>query len=170
MRSPRKSSSEWLGGMPLPERARTLIQMADELTICSREFEAAPQQFKDSAIVIKKLIGLSQLQHQLSAQVGHYMDREEITVYPIDVIAKILFEKATYYQILPFLRGAISRTKKRLVGRRGRSCCKIPVALGGDCSHARTVLGGKGDTEKQSQEAGMPCKVRSWLILLRISG
>jgi hypothetical protein len=98
--------SEWLAGMPLPERARTLNRIAHDLTICSREFEAAPQPFKDPAIVIERLIGLSELQHQLSAQIGHYMDDEEIKVYPI------LFEKATYYQILPFLRGAINRIKK----------------------------------------------------------
>ena len=107
---------EWLGGMPLSERARTLNRIAHDLTICSREFEAAPQPFKDSATVIKRLIGLSELQHQLSAQIGHYMDGEEIKVYPIDVFAKILFEKAAYYQILPFLRGAISRIKEGLMG------------------------------------------------------
>jgi hypothetical protein len=69
-------------------------------------------------MVIKRLIGLSELQHQLSAQIGHYMDGEEIKVYPIDVFAKILFEKATYYQILPFLRGAISWVKSGSWGPR----------------------------------------------------
>ena len=39
------------------------------------------------------------------------MDGEETKVYPIDVFAQILFEKATYYQILSFLRGAINRIK-----------------------------------------------------------
>lgn len=95
----------------MPERARTLNRIAHCLTICTREFEAATEPFKDPAIVIKRLIGLSELQHQLSAQIGHYMDGEEIKVYPIDVFAKILFEKATYYQILPFLTGAINRIK-----------------------------------------------------------
>jgi hypothetical protein len=61
--------------------------------------------------VIKRLIGLSELQHQLSAQIGHYLDGEEIKVYPIDVFVEILFEKATHHQILPFLRGAINRIK-----------------------------------------------------------
>jgi hypothetical protein len=103
--------SEWLTGMSLPERARSLNGIAHCLTICTREFEAATEPFKDPSIVIKKLIGLSELQHQLSAQIGHYMDGEEIKVYPIDVFAKILFEKAAYYQILPFLRGAINRIK-----------------------------------------------------------
>jgi hypothetical protein len=103
--------SEWLAGMPLPERARTLNRIAHSLTICTRDFEAATQPFKEPATVIKRLIGLSELQHQLSAQIGHYMDGEEIKVYPIDVFAKILFEKATYYQVLPFLSGAIIQVK-----------------------------------------------------------
>ena len=103
--------SEWLQGMSLPERARTLNRIAHDLTICTREFEAAAKPFRDPTIVIKKLIGLSELQHQLSAQIGHYMDREEIKVYPTDVFAQILFEKATYYQVLFFLTGAIYRIK-----------------------------------------------------------
>jgi hypothetical protein len=74
--------SEWLAGMSLPERARTLNRIAHCLTICTREFEAATEPFRDPAIVIKKLIGLSELQHQLSAQIGHYMDGEETKVYP----------------------------------------------------------------------------------------
>jgi len=65
-------------------------------------------------MVIKMLIGLSELQHQLSQQIGHYLDGEEIKVYPIDVFAQILFEKATQYQILPFLTGAINRMKARM--------------------------------------------------------
>ena len=45
---------EWLAGMSLPERARTLNRIAHDLTICTREFEAATQPFKDPAIVIKR--------------------------------------------------------------------------------------------------------------------
>jgi hypothetical protein len=67
--------SEWLAKMSLSERARTLNRIAHDLTICTRQFEAATQPFKDPALVIKMLIGLSELQHQLSAQIGHYMDR-----------------------------------------------------------------------------------------------
>jgi hypothetical protein len=102
---------EWLAGMSLPERARTLNRIAHDLTICTREFEAATQPFKDPAIVIRRLIGLSELQHHLSSQIGHYMDGEEIKVYPIDVFAQILFEKAIQYQILPSLKGAINRVR-----------------------------------------------------------
>jgi hypothetical protein len=42
------------------------------------------------------------------------MDGEEIKVYPIDLFAQILFEKAAHYQILPFLRGAMNRMKTRM--------------------------------------------------------
>ena len=79
--------SEWLPGMSLPERARALNRIAHSVTISAREFEAATQPFRDPAIVIKRLIGLSELQHQFSAQIGHYMDGEEIKVYPTDVFA-----------------------------------------------------------------------------------
>jgi hypothetical protein len=69
---------EWLAGMSLPERARTLKRIAHELTMCTREFESAAEPFtepfKDPAIVLKRLIGLSELQHQLSPQMGQNMD------------------------------------------------------------------------------------------------
>ena len=103
--------SEWLARMALPERARILNRIAYDLTICTREFEAVTEPFKNPALVIKMLIGLSELQHQLSGQIGHYMDGKELKVYPIDIFANILFEKATHYQILPFLMRAISRIK-----------------------------------------------------------
>lgn len=105
--------SEWLAKMSLSQRARTLNRISHDLTICTREFEAATQPFKDPALVIKRLIGLSELQHQLSAQIGHYLDGEEIKVYPIDVFVQILFEKADYYQVSPCLRSAFNRIKER---------------------------------------------------------
>ena len=105
--------SGWLAKMSLSERARTLNRIAHDLTICTRQFEAATQPFKDPALVIKMLIGLSELQHQLSAQIGHYMDGEEIKVYPIDFFVQILFEKADYYQVSPCLRSAMNRIKER---------------------------------------------------------
>lgn len=105
--------SDWLSGMTLAQRARILNRISYDLTICTREFEAATEPFKDPALVIKMLIGLSELQHQLSQQIGHYMDGEEVKVYPMGVFAKMLFEKATHYQILPCLRGAVSRIKPR---------------------------------------------------------
>jgi hypothetical protein len=85
--------SEWLAGMSLPERARILNRIAHDLTICTRQFEAATQPFEHPATVIKMLIGLSELQHQLSAQVGHYMDGEEVKVYPIDVSPKFCLRR-----------------------------------------------------------------------------
>jgi hypothetical protein len=105
---------EWLAGMSLPERARNLNTISYRLTVCTREFEAATKPFKDPTLVIKMLIGLSELQHQLSQQIGHYLDGEEIKVYPIDVFAQILFEKANQYQILPFLMGTLNRMKARM--------------------------------------------------------
>ncbi len=105
---------EWLARMSLPERARNLNRISYHLTVCTREFEAATQPFKDPAMVIKMLIGLSELQHQLSQQIGHYMDGEEIKVYPIDVFAQILFEKAAQYQIMPFFRGVLNRMNARM--------------------------------------------------------
>jgi hypothetical protein len=106
--------SEWLAAMSLGERARALNRVAHSLTICTRDFGAAPRPFKEPDNVIKRLIGLSALQHQLSAQIGHYMDGEEIKVYAVHVFAQILFEKAAQYQVLAFLTGVINQVKTGL--------------------------------------------------------
>jgi hypothetical protein len=123
---------EWLARMSLPERARTLNRIAYDLTICAREFEAATQPIKDPATVITMLIGLSELQHQLSQQIGHYMDGEEIKVYPIDVFAQILFEKATHYQILPLFEGSNASDEDedvRMSLAKNTTLLKTPVSL-----------------------------------------
>ena len=105
--------SEWLAEMPLPQRARAINLIAYYLTICARDFEIAPKPLKNPELAIRMLIGISELQHQLLQQIGHYMDGEEVKVYPIDVFAAILFEKATAYQIVPFLKTAIHYVKRR---------------------------------------------------------
>ena len=76
-----------------------------------------------------RLIGLSELQHHLSSQIGHYTDGEEIKVYPIDVFAQILFEKATHYQILPFLKGTINRVSATFRGGRFMRSVLAPLLL-----------------------------------------
>ena len=45
--------SDWLSGTSLPQRARILNRIAHDLTICTREFEAVTEPFKDPALVTK---------------------------------------------------------------------------------------------------------------------
>lgn len=58
--------SEWLAGMPLPERARTLNRIAHDLTICTRDDMHTRVRGRHSAtqgpgLVIKGLVALSEL-------------------------------------------------------------------------------------------------------------
>ena len=62
--------SEWLTGMSLPESSVSEWNCSLPHDMRTREFEAATEPFKDPFIIIEKLIGLSELQHQLSAQIG----------------------------------------------------------------------------------------------------
>ena len=103
--------ADWLAGLSLPERTRVLDSIMYDLTICTRDFQLPSAASEDKSSVIQKLIGFNELYHQLSAQIGHYLDGEEKNVYPVDVFSRILFEKATYYQILPSLVSSITHAK-----------------------------------------------------------
>ena len=86
-----------------PERARTLNPIVHDLTDMHTRVRGPCRTIRGSNHRDKKaIIGLSEFSIKLSAQIGHYMDREEIKVYPTDVFAQILFEKATYFRSCSF--------------------------------------------------------------------
>jgi hypothetical protein len=95
---------EWLAALPSMERVRELNKVSHALTICAREFHAPSG---DQAAVIKKLLGLSELHHKISAQIEHYCVGEETRVYPLDVFCRVLFETALQYGIGSFLAMAV---------------------------------------------------------------
>jgi hypothetical protein len=105
-----KMLSEWLTDLPLIERAQKLSKLSHDLTICAREFRS-PSISGDKSIIIKKLLGFSELHHKISAQVGHYCAGEEIKVYPVEVLVEILFDIADHHEIVPFLDRAIYHTR-----------------------------------------------------------
>src|SRR5262249_40540984 len=102
--------AEWLADLPLPERTRALDFIMYDLTICARDL-LLPETAADKSRVIHRMAGFNELYHQLSQKIGPYLDREEQKAYPIDVFSQILFEKATYYEILPALTSSITHAK-----------------------------------------------------------
>jgi len=77
--------SNWLAALPVMERARKLSKISHNLTIYAREFQLLPTSSEGKTEVIKKLLGLSELHHKLSAQVVHYCAGEEKAIYPEEV-------------------------------------------------------------------------------------
>jgi hypothetical protein len=102
--------SEWLSELSLQDRAQKLNRVSHNLTICAREFQLPPFA-EDSRSAVKRLLGINELQHKISAQIGHYLHGEAIKVYPVEVFSEILFEIAAQYEILPMLKGAIQHAK-----------------------------------------------------------
>lgn len=103
--------TDWLASLPLSERTRALDFIMYDLTICARDFLRPEAGSEDKARVIQKLLGFNELYHQLSQQIGHYLDGEEEKVYPVDVFSQILFDKATHYEILSSLTSSITHAK-----------------------------------------------------------
>lgn len=103
--------TEWLASLPLPQKTRALDFIMYDLTICARDFLRPEAGSEEKSGVIQKLVGFNELYHQLSQQIGHYLDGEEDKVYPIDVFSQILFDKATHYGILPSLTSSITHAK-----------------------------------------------------------
>ncbi len=103
-----RTLGEWLVGMSLPERARNLRRISYDLTVCARRvrgchptIQTPRHGHKDAKFSSQRFVSIS-----FPNTLGHYTDGEEIKVYPIDVFAQILFEKATQLNILIFSKGS----------------------------------------------------------------
>jgi hypothetical protein len=86
-----QSLAEWLNELSLADRARALNRVSYQLTIHARDYFLASADEEKSAAA-RKLIGISELQHKLLSQTGHYLDGEQQAVYPVDVFSRILAE------------------------------------------------------------------------------
>jgi hypothetical protein len=108
-----QSLSEWIAQLTLGERVKVLNLVSFSLTIHAREFQLPSDASEDPLSIIKKLLGLNELHHKLSSQIGHYCDGEEAKVYPVEVFSKILFEVAAQYGVTSFLNAAITYARSR---------------------------------------------------------
>ena len=100
--------TNWLTSLPVARRGRVLNQVAYELTISARRWYV-PGAEATTPEGVNKLLGLNELQHQLLAQAGHYLDNEDSKVYPLDVFSKIVLQMAAHYGIESDLTSAIRR-------------------------------------------------------------
>jgi len=101
-----KILSEWLLNLSLKQRTQKLNRISHDLTICAREFQLPPLS-EDKPRAVTRLIGFSELQHKLSAQIGHYCSEDTASAYPVEVLSSILFEIANQYGITPFFKKAV---------------------------------------------------------------
>jgi len=105
--------SEWLTSLSITERAKALNLISFKLTIRAREHGLSEAVAQGEA-TIKRLLGINELQHRLSAQAGHYMDGEESTAYPVSVFSQTLFEIAAQYNVT----GALGAALKSAMGNK----------------------------------------------------
>lgn len=103
--------TEWLASLPLAQKAQALDSIMYDLTVCARDFLRPEAASEDKSRVIQKLLGFNELYHQLSQQIGHYLDGEEENVYPVDVFSQILFDKAAQYGIQASLTSSITHAR-----------------------------------------------------------
>jgi hypothetical protein len=62
-------------------KTRALDFIMYDLTICARDFSRTEAGSEDKARIVQNLVGFNELYHQLSQQIGHYLDGEEEKVY-----------------------------------------------------------------------------------------
>jgi len=98
---------EWLEPLSLVERAKFLNFVMYELTIRCRD------KLSKDGDSSRFCNAVNELQHKLSSQVAHYLDNDETTVYPIDVLSAILFEIADHHRTVPMLQGSLQAAKDR---------------------------------------------------------
>jgi hypothetical protein len=123
--------TSWLTSLSVAKRGRILNQVAYELTISARHWYV-PGAEATTPEGANKLPGLNELQHQLLAQAGHYLDNEEVKVYPLDVFSKVVLQMAAHYGIASDLTTAIryvQQKSSRPVSEEGRRGSETPDPL-----------------------------------------
>jgi len=103
--------AEWLTGLSMAERAKALNLLSYMLTVYAREYNLPSAD--SGPATVRKLIGMNELHHKISSQIGHYLDGDESKAYPVDVFGQILLETAGHYDIASILNVAIKSTKAK---------------------------------------------------------
>jgi hypothetical protein len=108
-----ESMAAWLRALTVTEQTKALNYVSYGLTISAPEYVYLDRSQKPTLdqTTGAQLLGISELQHQLSSQIGHYLDGEEVKLYPVDVFCRILFEKAAYHGVMSGLLTAIKRAR-----------------------------------------------------------
>ncbi len=109
-----ESLAQWLAALSLQARAKALNLLSYELTVRAREYGIASVKAIGEPSALRKMVGINELQHKLVSQAGHYLDGDERTAYPVDVLSRSLFESADHYGISPALIAAIKRARAKV--------------------------------------------------------
>jgi hypothetical protein len=108
-----QSLGEWLGALSVKERTKVLILLSFRLTIHARGYDLSSMNSEQDENARRKLLGINEMQHNLLAQAGHYLDGSEASAYPTDVLCQILFETADHHGIASVLSSAANFAKDR---------------------------------------------------------
>jgi hypothetical protein len=108
-----QSLTQWLSALSLAERARALTLVSYWLTIHARDYGLIARESEGQPSALRKLLGINELHHKLVSQIGHYLDCQERTAYPMDVFSQILSQTADNYGIGPALASAIQHAQGR---------------------------------------------------------
>ena len=90
-------------GLSPTRQARLLASLGHDLTVVARSYYGPEGREAPSHI----LIALNELQHQVTAQIGHLIGNEDR--YPDDVFIQILFEHAEKSGLMPAFLRSIER-------------------------------------------------------------
>ena len=102
--------NQWIAGLSSTQRIQALAFISQYLTICAREYQ--PGHTLDDKTIIKKLLGISELQHKIADEIISYNGGNS-GVFPPDVLSKVFFEIAAQYEVTYFLDAAIGFAKSR---------------------------------------------------------
>jgi hypothetical protein len=93
-----------------PAKARFLAVLSNQLTVFMRgDYDES----LDCARRVKRLMGSNELQHNISSELLHHLERDSDR-YPDEVLLNIPHEKAHQYGLSNELQQALAVTAKRL--------------------------------------------------------
>lgn len=122
-----ESIVQWLAPLSLEARARALNVVSWMLTLSIRySWLASVESGGDPSSLIKKIVGVNELQHIVLTQTGHYLACEEHNTYTLEAFGRMLCESAARNGTVGALASAIRNAQERGIPPAGNASGRHP--------------------------------------------
>src|SRR5262249_32730112 len=103
--------AQWLAGMPVSERIKSLALIYSLITINTREFFLPGAMKGKEQVVMRMLQGVNELHHTLANWLVNYLE-DARKAFPFETLSQQLSQIANQYQLEGWLTSAIERAQR----------------------------------------------------------
>lgn len=103
--------AEWLAGMPVSERIRTLAMIYSVLTINTREFFLPDAKRGKEQVALRMLQGINEIHHTLANWLVNYVE-DARKAFPVETLSQQISQIANHYHLERWVWSAIEHVHR----------------------------------------------------------